>query len=360
MLDLLAKRCGLGVMGEGGRGKTALCRHIAMRIISNAGPGPRHAQPVIIDGLSYTGNLLDSVVDALKQSRAYVNRTIVESQLSAGNLAIFCDGLSEVRESYREAAEMTNIPTFIRQHPDTPFLFTSRSALPAAIAHALKDVTSIQLKDVDAGTEKEFLGQYLKKGKTEVDAVIRQMNERLGDMPRIPLMLKLVAAVYDQTGDVPEDRPTLLSQYADQLLRPEMTGMRDPSGLRFALRHLVRETYLRSGGDRGFSVDQGVQLLGAVREDLANYDIKLSAIEILSLLIRAGVMRRNAYYYRFFHDSFESYFGARALLADFQRRQYALVMECRSNERVKEAYDFFLHMLDPIEELPRLSLVPPQ
>jgi predicted NACHT family NTPase len=136
-----------------------------------------------------------------------------------------------------------------------------------------------------------------------------------------------------------------------------MTGMRDPAGLRFGLRHLVRETFLRSGGDRGFAIDQGVQLLAAAREDLANFDVKLSPIEIINLLRRVGVIRSNADYCRFFHDSFESYFGARALLADFQQRQYSLVVECHSNQRVKESYDFFIHMLDPIEERPRLLAI---
>jgi hypothetical protein len=235
VLHMLAERRGVGIIGEGGRGKTALCRYVATKIIRDAGPDLRRTQPVMIDGLTYTGNLMDAIVDTLKQSRAYVNKAIVESQLSVGYLAILFDGLSEVRESYRDAAEMTDIPAFIRQHPDTPILFTSRSLLPAGIMRALKDVTTIQLKDVDSGTEKEFLAQYLRLGRTEADAVIRQMNERLGDMPRIPLMLKLVATVYDETGNVPKDRPTLLAQYADQLLRSEMTGMKDPSGLRFVL-----------------------------------------------------------------------------------------------------------------------------
>ena len=66
-----------------------------------------------------TGDFLSDV----KQSRAYVNKTIIESQLSMGNHAILFDRLSEVRESYREAAEMTDILAFIRQHPDTPFSF---------------------------------------------------------------------------------------------------------------------------------------------------------------------------------------------------------------------------------------------
>jgi hypothetical protein len=359
VLDLLMQRRGIGIVSEGGRGKTALCRHVTMAILRDLRPSMRRMQPVLIDGLAYTGNLLNAVVDALQQSHAYVNKTIVESQLSMGNLLIIFDGLSEIRESYREAGEMTDIPAFIRQHPDTPLLFTSRSPLPANILHAMNDAVTVELKDIDTDTEKEFLGQYLKRGLIEADAVIQQMNERLGEMPRIPLMLKLVAAVYDETGSVPKDRPELLSQYADQLLRPVMIGASDPSGFRFALRYLVRETFLKNGGDRGFPIDEGVRLLGSVREDLKNYDLTLSPIEIINLVCRAGVLRRNGDYCRFFHDSFESYFGARSLLIDFQRRQYTLVIECQRNERVKESYDFFLHMLNPLEELPRLLAIIP-
>jgi hypothetical protein len=350
--DRLLKRCSVEVIAEGGRGKTSLCRYLTAELIKDR--SARRVQPVMVDGLDYNGNLLDLIVSTLKRSRAYVNPTIVESQLSMGHLLIMFDGMSEIREAFRSSAEMSDIPVFIRKHPDTPFIFTSRSSLPGSVGQALKDRVSIKLKDVDSATLKQFLSQYLKNKSAEADTVAGEIETCLGDMPKIPLMLKLVAAVYDQTGRVPKDRSNLLSQYSDYLLRPDSTGLSDAAGLRFALRHLVRETHVKSGGDRGFTVDDGVRLLGAIRDDLANYNIRLSPIELISLLGRAGLFRRTMDYCRFFHDSFESYFAALALLADFHNRHYASLPECKSNPRLKEAWDFFMNMLDPGEVLPRL------
>ncbi len=350
--ESLRARHNLEIIAEGGRGKTALCRCIAVRLVKNqlALLGRRRLQPVIVDGLGYNGRFLDGVVNAMKRSHAYVNPTIVESQLAMGNLLIMFDGFSEIRETFRTAAELSDIPDFIKQHCDTPFIFTSRSPLPTTVEQALRHSVIVQLKDVDAETQQVFLAQHLNRGSREVDAVIRQMNASLPEMPRIPLMLKLIAAVYDQTGRVPTDRATLFSQYADQLLRADATGIGDPTGLKFAMRHLVRESHLRSGGDRGLSVDEAVRLLGLVREELTNYEVRLSPIALVNLFCRAGVLKRTVDYLKFFHDSFESYFGARALLVDFQRRNYELLLQCQRNKRLGETWEFLMTLLDATEK----------
>lgn len=355
VLECLRRAGRMEVVGDGGLGKTALCRHIALKTIENPPPSKRRVQPVLIDGLSYSTSLLDLIVGTLKLSRAYVNAAIVESQLSMGYLLIVFDGFSEIREAYREAAENSDIPDFIRHHPDTPFLFTSRNPLPAQVRLALKRPATITLKALDSESEREFLANYLKNSEAEVDTVIRQMGEHLGEIPKIPLMLKLVAEVYDKSGSVPENMPALLSDYADYLLRTDVTGLPKPDGLKFALRHLVRETFIETGGDRGFAKDVGMKLLGDAEKDLANRNIEASPQDILDLLCRARVLSEKMEYCRFFHDSFESYFGARALLAAFHKREYSLLAKCKSNERLKESWDFFVSMLDPVEDLPKLS-----
>lgn len=47
---------------------------------------------------------------------------------------------------------------------------------------------------------RSFLSQYLKRGGQEVEALIKEIELRFPDLPGIPLMLKLVAAVYDKKG----------------------------------------------------------------------------------------------------------------------------------------------------------------
>lgn len=334
------------VLADGGRGKTTLCHYLALRAAQGyLTRGGRRIEPVIIDGLAYTGDFIGTITDSLKQHHAYVNTAIVESQLSLGNLLVILDGFSEIREAFRKEADSSDVPAFVRKYPDVPFIFTSRSPLPAPLEQALRNPTMVSLKDVDDSTLSDFLAQYLINGLREVDAVTRQLNEALPNLPRIPLMLRLIATVYDATGKVPADQTSLFEKYVQQLTRPEVTGIDEPAGLDFALRHLVHETFLTSGGDRGLTVDRGVALLGSIKDTLQDYGVALKPIELLNLFRRAGLYRRTGDYLRFFHDSFESYFGARALAADFREKKYELLRETARHERLNETWTFLRAIL---------------
>jgi hypothetical protein len=267
---------------------------------------------------------------------------IVESQLQKGHILIIFDGVSEIRGSFQTRSGLTDIPHFVRNHPDTPFIFTSRSNLTSSLAQSLGDATQITIQDVNEKTERGFLSQYLKRGSQKVDSLIEEIKIRYPILPRIPLMLRLVATVYDRTDSVPKDRLMLFAAYVEQLMRPEATGIEEPAGLNFAIRHLVRETYLKSGGDRGFTLEKGVEALEQISARLASYDIELSPNKLLSLLTRTGLYIRNAENLRFFHDSFEGYFAGRALESDFRNKKYELVMNVFDNRRLAEAFPFYL------------------
>lgn len=348
-LQPIAKRIILDA--DGGRGKSALCHYLAHRCVNEQDLfGGKRLVPVVIDGLSYTGDLLSAISNALTEDHAYVNKTIVASQISAGYLLVIFDGFSEIKESYLEAASSKDLPEFIKQHPDTPFIFTSRSKLPPGVRQALKDTITINLRDVDETTERVFLSQYLKRGEKDVDTLMSEIKTRFNDLPRIPLMLKLIATVYDKKAKVPKDRAMLFADYAEQVLRPDATGIDYPRGLHFAIRHLVRESYLRSGGDRGFTEDRAVDLLWGIKDQLEAREINLSPIRLLQLLTRAGLYKQVGENLKFFHDSFESYFGARALENDFRDKQYAMIKECAGNLRLAETWRFLSEILEETGE----------
>jgi photosystem II stability/assembly factor-like uncharacterized protein len=345
------------VTAEGGRGKSTLCNYLVYRCVVNNELFQRKSlQPVIVNGLSYAGDLLNAITNSLLRGRAYVNQTIVTSQLTAGNLLIIFDGFSEIRETYLTAASMGDLPAFVNANPDTPFIFTSRSNLPPGVENALGDAVTIRLRDVDETTMRPFLGQYLKRKEQEVDALIAEIQTQFHNLPRIPLMLKLVATVYDKKDKVPKDTVTLFADYAEQVLRPEATDINEPGGLNYAIRHLVRETHLRSGGDRGFTFEQGVEILEKIQDRLESFDIRMAPIKLLHLLTRAGLYEEAGENLKFFHDSFESYFAAWALERDFRRKEYGLIVMCAANERLKETSIFLEAMLKP-EEVDQLKQI---
>jgi len=201
---------------------------------------------------------------------------------------------------------------------------------------------------VDETTERLFLVHYLKRGEQEVEALTKQIRARFNNLPRIPLMLKLVAAVYDEKGQVPKNTAALFDDYTEQVLREEKTGIKFTTGLHYAINHLVRETYLRTVGDRGFTENRAVSLLMQIKDELEAHGIKLLPIALLQLLINAGLYKRVGRRLKFFHDSFESYFGARTLESDLSEGNYDLIKQCVGKERLGETWRF----LDEIVEDP--------
>lgn len=349
------------IVADGGRGKSTLCHYLADRcVVKRDLFGGKLLEPVIVDGLMYAGDILKAVTNVLREGRAYINAPIIESQLDAGNLLVIFDGFSEIREKHLDKA-LEDIPSFIRQYPDTPFIFTSRSQLPSEVQQALNNPLIVTLRDVDESTQRVFFAKHLEGDKEEVekevDALIQELKDRLGDLPRIPLMLKLVATVYNQKRAVPNSTAALFDDYARHVLRPEKTNIEEFSGLQYAIHHLVRETYLRSGGDRGLTMNQGVEVLEKIKDRLVNYDIKHSPIKLLRVLITAGLYKEVRDNLRFFHDSFESYFAARALENDFREKRRGLLKKCANNDRLSETVKFLEEMITEPKERRTLNKI---
>jgi len=327
------------VVGEGGRGKSTLCHYVAVR----AAKGlmrfrGKRLEPVIIEGFEITGDLVDAVTDALLQKRAYVNRPLVESQLGAGKLLVLFDGVSEVHHTFRQAVEV-HIHKFAEAYPKTALLLTSRDELPPAVRQSLGEAATVQLRDVDDATERTFLGRHLKRGDREVESLIGEVRIYYPGLPRIPLMLHLAAVVYDRTGAMPKDRTALFDGYVQQLLRPAVIGQNDLGGLLFAVRQLVRESYVRTQGAHGMTLDQGIDVLESTKTSLRARDITLSSNSLLKLLTSAGLYRRKGDNFTFYYGAFESYFAVQALERDFDRKDYELLRICAASSGLAETWE---------------------
>ena len=228
----------------------------------------------MIDGLDYAGDLSGSILSALRQHGVYGNASILATQLAAGHLFLIIDGFSEIRKSYSKDDDKGDIQTFIRMNSPTGVLMTSRSPLPPTVESSLSSKVCYRLLDLDEGSLSLFLASHLKKRTADLSTLTAELNEFLPHLPRIPLMLKLVATVFDENGTIPRQRVTLFAEYTRVLFRPSVTNLNDASGLPYALRHLTRHTFLASGGDRGLTVSQGVMLLRTIKDVLADFRIE--------------------------------------------------------------------------------------
>jgi photosystem II stability/assembly factor-like uncharacterized protein len=334
------------VVGEGGRGKTTLCHYVVIRTAAGSSLfAKRRLEPVIVDGYEITGDdLTEAITSALRQNRAYVNRTVVEAQLVAGNLLVIFDGVSDVHRAFRAGAEKS-LRAFARSYPDVSLLLTSREEISAEVRSSLGRTATVRLRDVDAATERAFLARHLKHGDREVDSLIDEIRLHFSDLPRIPLMLHLVAVVYDQTGAVPKDRTALFTGYAQQLLRPDVTGIEDQAGLLFAVRHLVLETHVRTGGAHLMTLETGVDLLLGMKEKLEAFGIEQTPNSLLILLVNAGLYKRTGDNFTFYYGPLESYFAAQALEREFDRGERGLLKVCAQTKELAETWDLLKEAL---------------
>jgi predicted NACHT family NTPase len=212
-----------------------------------------------------------------------------------------------------------------------------------------------RLLDLDEGTLRPFLASHLKKRAADLSRLTEELNEFLPHLPRMPLMLKLVATVFDENGTIPRQRVALFDEYTRVLFRPSVTNLNDASGFPYALRHLTRHTFLASGGDRELTVSQGVMLLRTIKDVLADFRINTLPVDLVGFFVHAGIYRRNGDNLRFFHDSYESYLGANALEAEFREQKFDMVRQCAGNLRLIEMWDFFLELLSSEPDKRRLE-----
>jgi hypothetical protein len=150
----------------------------------------------------------------------------------------------------------------------------------------------------------------------------------------------LIGELFEDRRAIPSARSDLFGRYVEKLLHPETVAGQDLDGLDFALRQLVRFSYLQTGGEPGFTNDRGVSVLSAAKDMLSAYSITLSPQKLLQLLLRAGVIRRSASRLRFFHDFFEVYFAAKAVQADWEDGRYDYCDAVRYSPKLKEVWEF--------------------
>ena len=220
------------LIADGGRGKSTTC----LSLVHALGSGTltvkgERVEPVLIDGIEYSGDIFGSILSSLLQNGVYGNAAIIAAQIAAGNLYVLLDGYSEIRESYSKDDDKGDFQTFIKRNSQVGILITSRSALPPSIDLSLGTKGCYHLLDLDEATLRPFLSAYLTKRVSHLETLISELEEVLPHLPRIPLMLKLVATVFDEKGTVPQQRSALFSEYASVLFRPSET-MSDRIALR--------------------------------------------------------------------------------------------------------------------------------
>ncbi len=324
-------------ISQAGRGKTALCEKTAYTAAEAKGG----RVPVIIRGTSFNGDIVKAVTAELRFRGAWASEEIVKRQIEGKKLLLIFDGVSEINPD-----SLSGMAEQLRSLGQQTCLVTSRYELPEMLEAVLRPAARIGLFDIDAETEVSFFAVYMQ---AEDEAKRLEKAKRLKEevartfpaLPRTPLFMKVVASVFNESGQVPTSLGLLFERYVADLIARAKTRSADPDGLLFAIRELTSKTFVeRWGTRRGFTEERGIEILSKAGDDLKARNVTVSALEVLNLLTRAGMYARNRHYYTAAHDLLEDYFAALVLEREWDNDNREKVEACGSVPSFAEAWRF--------------------
>lgn len=319
------------IIGDGGAGKSTLLARLAWLSTKGLLPGTlRQFRPVLVTAGYYGGDLVQSVADTLRErDKLAIDRNILNAQLQSGKYLILFDGVSEVSTDTAQALREMIRTARHADYDRCRFIFATRpmEGIPS-------NVSSFKLQPLTRDVLYNLLPRY-GLGR-EREKRIRVQLESLGDKPIEPLLFVMIMAqCYDDK--LSSTKAELYERYFRCLLRAEGDDV-VWTGWRVALEALADWFLLRTGR-RGVGLphDRLMRLIGervngdrsgTVEKSLIEklrdyYHIKVAdELDLLRKVESAGLLQPGRRW-RFAHDTFEEYFAASFLVAQFDATDQA-------------------------------------
>lgn len=220
----------LALLGEPGAGKTALIRCLALQ----ASQGELEDLPdfPILVSLGHFAaaapqdSLLDFVADDIDAGYGSLElRSYLKERLEEGSVLLLLDGLDgasvgrprQADATYRHVVGQINV--LAARYPKTPIVVTSRRAgwkgLLAASFHTL-EMLKLEQGDIQRFIE-DWFGRSSERA-LELQRTISQ-SPKIRALAANPLLLSLMALVFEQDGELPEGRTGLYKRSMELLLK---------------------------------------------------------------------------------------------------------------------------------------------
>jgi hypothetical protein len=219
LLELLHAADRLLVLGEAGSGKTVALERLAWELCGEL-DRQESTIPVLVRLFHYAGAPLEQWVRSRLQATSHLrldDERALRGFLKRGDARCFFlfDGLNEVAPPYRDRL-VEDLVHWMAEYPGHPVVLTSRPQdelwrrLRAEVGQA---VMMQAIKDEQA---RAYLVTHLgERGQ----ALYWQLDQRLQEMARMPLILWLVKEAGKVDGSVPGNRGELYDRFISRMLR---------------------------------------------------------------------------------------------------------------------------------------------
>jgi HEAT repeat protein len=326
--DALARLRRMVVLGDPGAGKTTMLRYLALRVakgeLSNL-----PELPVYVELWRFVDSKMDSLLDFVASDWAErygfrEARSYLQEQLEQGKAALLLDGLDEVlagatleeaKDVYKQVIDEVNRldSLFLK----APIALTCRKA---GWHRGLTAFHTLEVLDFSWKQIQDFVNNWFKADTAKAQGLQQALagNLRMQTLAANPLILALIAIVYQKDLELPERRVELYSRCLEVLLREWDTHRNIKRCNQFTTDrklNLLKEVawHFHKSGKRYFPKDE---LLEVIADFLPTINIPREDNKAILEEIAAqyGLLKEQAHgWYGFGHLTFQEYFVALAV-----------------------------------------------
>ncbi|KAA3609626.1 MAG: NACHT domain-containing protein [Calditrichaeota bacterium] len=322
------------IIGDPGSGKSTLMKYLTMACLKGEHKRLGYSKPVmplflVLRSLQPDKNLPENF-EAYGHSRQdKLTAGVFRQWLDKENTLVLLDGLDEISDRERRQQACEWIDRECKSYPTTRFIITTRPT-------GYRKIDNIELEPGYAGAEvksfspkqrKKFLENWFEaiyshkpeKVAMKVQGIVDYLNapgnESLAELASVPIILQVMAIIWDKTEFLPETRSQLYNAALDHLLsyRPRRKNLNtnlskedcrkiiEPVALQM---QQERKDVLPKEGDEGMHMRVQHEIDG-IDDSQTGEDFCLWLQDVPGLITE---YENNAYIFR--HKSFREYFAA--------------------------------------------------
>ncbi|MFF7124216.1 NACHT domain-containing protein [Streptomyces sp. NPDC008240] len=331
-VDALQRYQRIVVVGDPGAGKTTMLRHLALCMAEQTEGQGLPGLPAYVELFRFIQSehvsLLDYLAEHWATQYGFADaRAFLEEELVAGDVALLLDGLDEVLggESAQDAMGAYHRVTeeVDRLATRFPRALIATTCRRHGWRGGLPQFQVLEALDFEWPQIEAFITNWFGDSDHRSGALVRALsaNARLQTLATNPLLLSLIAIVYERDLELPERRAALYRRCIEVLLREWDAHRKITRYSRFTtdrkqdlLKQIARHYHQR--GQRYFPEDD---LLDLIAEFLPTIDLPCTDNRAIldEIAAQYGLLKVQAHgWYGFLHLTLQEHFAAIALLEE--------------------------------------------
>jgi HEAT repeat protein/energy-coupling factor transporter ATP-binding protein EcfA2 len=215
----------LVILGAAGVGKTTLLKYLTLTYCQKNIEKQEQREwdhipiPIILREFLESGKCLRDYINTIFGKYGFPKaRKLVEKDLRGGKCILFLDGFDELITRKNQEEVTNEIFAFIERYHECKIVVTARTP---GYHGELLGFTRFEVMEFGNNQVKEFINNRFagsRRGKAEAMLLLLKENEDIKNLAKNPLMLSIIAALYEENNEVLHKRASVYKRIIEVLL----------------------------------------------------------------------------------------------------------------------------------------------